>query len=142
MDTTENKPTATAAPAAAKPAARRKAAPRRKSARPAVSKEKATPRKGARPVAGARKGPDLWTDLVAGRASAAGARIAKLSKKGATSARRALENVKGLSKKTARRLARDWQKMDGRRRVQLVATLAAALGAAALPIAARQLKKR
>lgn len=140
MDNTENKPAATASPEAGKPAARRKAAPRAKSARPAPAAEKKAPPK--RRKTGARPGPDLWTDLVAGRASAAGARIARISRSSASSARRALENVKGLSKKTAKRLSRDWQKMDGRRRVQLVATLVAALGAAALPIAARQLKKR
>lgn len=142
MDNTENKPTATTAPDAAKPAARRKPAPRRKSARPAPRAEKRTPPKKRKAKDGARPGPDLWTNLVAGRALAAGAGIAKLSKSSATSARRAIESVKGLSKKTARRLSRDWQKMGGRRRVQLVATLVAALGAAALPIAARQLKKR
>ena len=140
MDNTEGKPAAPAAASAARTAAPRKAAPRRKTARPAPGAEKRTPPK--RRKTGVKPGPDLWTHLVAGRASAAGARIARLSKNSASSARRALESVQGLSKKTAKRLSRDWQKMDSRRRVQLVATLVAALGAAALPIAARQLKKR
>jgi hypothetical protein len=90
----------------------------------------------------ARREPEIWRDALSTRASAAGARIARLSEGGAAAARRALERVRGLSKKTAKRLSRDWQKMDTRRRTQLVATLVAALGAAAAPLVARQLKKR
>jgi hypothetical protein len=90
----------------------------------------------------ARPGPELWRDALSTRASAAGARIARLSEGGTAAARRAFEKVRGLSKKTAKRLSRDWQKMDTRRRTQLVATLVAALGAAAAPLVARQLKKR
>ena len=141
MENIEVTPDNTASPTAAKQAPRRKAAPRKKSsaatAGPAARKK--APKARPAPV---KRGPDLWTDLLAGHASAAGAKIARFSKDSAGAARRALENVRGLSKKTAKRLSRDWQEMDARRRAQLVATLIAVLGAAAAPLVARQLKKR
>jgi hypothetical protein len=141
MENIEVTPDSKASPGPAKPAPRRKAAPRKKSsaatARPAARKK--APK--ARP-ASAKRGRDVWTDLVAGRASAAGARIARFSKDSAGAARRALENVRGLSKKTAKRLFRDWQEMDARRRAQLVATLIAALGVAAAPLVRSRMKKK
>lgn len=140
MESPDSKPTQTPAPGpeAARPAPRRKAPPRAKTAAPRrpAPKRKTGPRR----PASAKAGPGLWTDLVAGRASAAGAKIVRLSRDGAVSARRTLEDVKGLSKKTARRLARDWQAMSPRRRARLVATLVAALGAAAVPLVRKALK--
>ena len=124
-------------PAAAIDAGRR--APRRKT--PARPKAAAGKRPAAKKKANGKPAPDLWTDLVSGRAQATRAKLARLSRDGAITARRKLDDVKGLSKKTAKRLARDWKDMSTKRRVQLVATLVAALGAAAaVPAVRRALK--
>ena len=119
---------------------RRKAAARPKTAaaRGAAPKKRAA----ARRPAAAKASPEEWKALLSHLASAASSKLVRLGKNGADSARRALQDVRGLSKKTARRLARDWQAMSPRRRVQLVATLAAALGAAAVPLVTRKLKNR
>jgi len=108
------------------------------SARP---KSAAGKRPAAKKKANGKHTPDLWTDLVGSRAQEARAKLVRLSRDGAITARRKLDDVKGLSKKTARRLARDWKGMSTKRRVQLVATLVAALGAAAaVPAVRRALK--
>ncbi len=129
------------APAPAEKATARRKPVARKKSPPASTRARTKSAAKAR-TASARQAPELWRDVLSTRASAAGARIARLSEGGTAAARRALEKVRGLSKKTAKRLSRDWQKMDTRRRTQLVATLVAALGAAAAPLVARQLKKR
>ena len=132
MDTPDSHPIPTAVTDAPRPAPRRKAAARPKGAakRPAVKKK-----------ANGKPAPNLWADLVGGRAQAAGTKLARLSRDGAITARRKFEDVKGLSKKTAKRLGRDWKAMSTKRRVQLVATLVAALGAAAAVPAVRKALK-
>jgi hypothetical protein len=116
-------------------------APRRKS--PARPKAAAGRRSAAKKKANGKSTPDLWSDLVSGRAQEARAKLVRLSRDGAITARRKLNDVKGLSKKTARRLQRDWKEMSTKRRVQLVATLVAALGAAAaVPIVRKSLGRR
>jgi hypothetical protein len=132
MESPDSRPVPAAVPDPARPATRRKS--------PARPKE-AVRRSAAKKKTASKPAPDLWADLVAGRAQAAGAKLARLSRNGAISAKRKLDDVKGLSKKTARRLARDWKSMSTKRRVQLVATLVAALGAAAaVPAVRRALK--
>lgn len=79
---------------------------------------------------------------VRAKKTSAVARAAADLVRGGRAIRRAIERAGGLSKKTARRLARDWQDMDRKKKVQLVATLAAALGAAAAPLLRRALKKK
>jgi len=129
MEDTPMTPTAAEASQPTRRPPRRRPAARPKSAAPA---RPAARKKAAAPSASA----DFRT-----RARSAKKHLAKISENGARSARRAIANVKGLSKKTAKRLARDWQDMNPRRRAQLVATLVAALGAAAVPLVRAQLKK-
>ena len=133
MESPDSHTTPTAGTDAARPAPRRKAP-----AGPKAPGRRAAPKK----KTNGKPAPDLWTDLVSGRAQAARARLVRLSRDGAITARRRLNDVKGLSKKTARRLTRDWKAMSTKRRVQLVATLVAALGAAAVPLVRRKLKNR
>ena len=141
MENTEIPPDETARPAAAGVKRRRKTAPRKKS--PVSPGGPAAKMRSAKALPARKKqGQDPWREVMAGRASAAGAKIVRLSRDSAGAARRALGNIQGLSKKTAKRLARDWRTMTPRRRAQLVATLIAALGAAAAPLVARQVKKR
>jgi hypothetical protein len=134
MESPDSHPIPTAVTQETRPAPRRKA--------PARPKAAAARRPAAKKKANGKPAPDLWTDLVSGRAHAAGVKLARLSRDGAITARRKLDDVKGLSKKTAKRLSRDWKAMSTKRRVQLVATLVAALGAAAVPLVTRRLKKR
>jgi hypothetical protein len=135
MDSPESDTIPTAAAEGPRPRPRRKSPVRPKAAsgkRPAAKKKP-----------NGKSAPDLWTDLLGSRAQEARAKLVRLSRDGAITARRKLDEVKGLSKKTARRLQRDWKEMSTRRRVQLVATLVAALGAAAaLPIVRKNLRKR
>lgn len=136
MESPDTQTTPAAAVEAARPARRGKVKA------PARPKAAAGKRPAAKKKVNGKSAPDLWTDLVRGRAQEARVKLARLSRDGAITARRKLNDVKGLSKKTARRLQRDWKDMSSKRRVQLVATLVAALGAAAVPVVARKLKNR
>jgi len=76
------------------------------------------------------------------RANQAGASLAAISGKGVVSARRALGSAGAASKRTIDRIAREWKKMDARRRAQFIAALLAALAAASAPIVRSKMKKR
>ena len=78
---------------------------------------------------------------MAAKASAAGKGIKALSGQGTGAARRAFRGAGTASKKTIARLTREWERMDTRRRAQLVAALLAALAAASAPIVRGRLKK-
>jgi hypothetical protein len=76
------------------------------------------------------------------KANQAGASLAAISGKGVVSARRALGSAGAASKSTIDRIAREWKKMDARRRAQFIAALLAALAAASAPIVRSKMKKR
>jgi hypothetical protein len=102
-------------------------------ARPAARRPRTVKRAPAR-------APRAKAPARAKRQSAVSRAAADLTR-GSRAVRRAIERVGGLSKKTARKLARDWRAMDRKKRARLVATLAAALGAAAAPLLRKALKK-
>ena len=65
-----------------------------------------------------------------------------ISGEGVKSARRALGEAGAASKSTIDRIAREWKKMDAKRRAQFVAALLGALAAASAPIVRSKMKKR
>jgi hypothetical protein len=119
---------------AAAPKARRKATARRAGGARAKSARKGASRKGTA-VEKVLRG-------FTRRANQAGASLAAISGKGVVSARRALGSAGAASKRTIDRIAREWKKMDARRRAQFIAALLAALAAASAPIVRSKMKKR
>lgn len=78
----------------------------------------------------------------AARATKTGASLAAFSGQRVQKARVALGKAGAASKKTIDRLAREWNKMDSKRRVQFVAALLTALAAASAPIVRTRMKKK
>ena len=76
------------------------------------------------------------------RASRAGTRIASLSEEGVVTARRSLGKAGAASKKTLDRIAKEWQKMDTKKRIQFVTALLGAVAAASAPIVRKKLRKK
>jgi hypothetical protein len=120
-------------PSAGAPKTRRKATARR-----AGGTRSKSARKGA-----SRKGTAVEKVLrgFARKANQAGASLAAISGKGVVSARRALGAAGAASKSTIDRIAREWKRMDARRRAQFIAALLAALAAASAPIVRSKMKK-
>lgn len=117
-------------------AARRKATAGSKTtaARRTTSTKTTTKRKG--PATRRRRRAPRATGLeailndLAKRANQAGAKISELSEEGTAAARRTLGKVTGKSKKTIKRVKREWDGMNKTRKVEFVVGLLAALGAA------------
>ncbi len=132
-------PSASGAPAPA--GSRRKTSTRRKSAvrkKPAASAAK-------RPSPRAARDEGALASLLDGlsrQASRTGTRIAALSERGVSGARRTLRKASAGSKKTIDRLAREWKGMDTARRAQFIAALLGTLAAASAPIVRSRLKKK
>jgi len=128
----------TVAPAAKKPARRRKPRAARKgsaAARAVRRPRSATTRSRSRTL------ERLVQQLVA-QAGRAKTRIASISEEGAVTARRSWGKASAASKKTFERIAREWQGMDAKKRIQLVTAILGAVAAASAPIVRKKLKKR
>jgi hypothetical protein len=122
-------------------AARRRApAKRRTSARKAPARKKAAPRRRARASKATRLTALL--DGLASRATAAGKGMKTLSGQGSDAARRAMKDAGAASRKTFKRLTKEWEGMDNARRAKFVAALLAALAAASAPMVRAGLKKK
>jgi hypothetical protein len=76
------------------------------------------------------------------QASQTRSRIAALSRRGVSGARRGLRQAGLRSQKTIDRLAREWKGMDTARRAQFIAALLATLAAASAPIVRSRWKKK
>jgi hypothetical protein len=122
-------------------AARRRApAKRRPSARKAPARKKAARRPRARAIKATRLTALL--DGLASRAAAAGKGMKTLSGQGSEAAQRAWKDAGAASRKTIKRLTKEWESMDNARRAKFVAALLAALAAASAPIVRAGLKKK
>jgi hypothetical protein len=126
-------PIETRAPASAakKTTRRRKAAPHVRKARPRARK----PRSRSEAL-------DRILKRLATGASQTGSRLVTLSGEGVVSARRTIGKAGAASKRTAGRIAKEWQKMDSKKRAQFLAALLGALAAASAPIVRKKLKKK
>jgi hypothetical protein len=130
------KPSSNVSPASARQSPRKRST----SKKPPASRRRAPRRKAVRPRASS-----ALQNLVSGlsrQAARAGKQIASMSEGGVSGARRTLGKAEGASKKAIQNLARDWKRMDNRRRAQFVAALLGALAAASAPLVRSQLKKR
>jgi hypothetical protein len=124
-------------PAAAAPRSpvRRKRSPRKPGSAP---RRRRSPSR-RKPAASSRI--DEILKALAKRAEAARRKISEASDEGARAARRAVGQSAAASKKAADRVAREWNKLDTPRKVELVAALLSALAAASTPIVARRRKR-
>ena len=137
--------TSAASGGASAPARKRAGQRRRKKATASRGKTTAAGRKAAsrRTTSGTRKGaatrrrrPARATGLeaflndLAKRANRAGSRLSDLSEEGSAAARRTLVKVTASSKQTISRVKREWDRLDNTRKIEFVAGLLAALGAA------------
>ncbi len=149
MTESENNSTSPSSPSSdeSTPAQRRASRPRRKPGTAARRKATGSKAPAARRTATAkstkRKGPAkrrrrspratgleaILNDL-AKRANQAGSKISELSEEGTAAARRTLGKVTGSSKKTIKRVKKEWDGMNKTRKVEFVVGLLAALGAA------------
>lgn len=75
-------------------------------------------------------GLEAFLNDLAKRANRAGSKISDLSEEGSAAARRTLGKVTASSKQTIGRVKREWDRLDNTRKIELVAGLLAALGAA------------
>lgn len=75
-------------------------------------------------------GLEAFLSDLAKRANRAGSKISDLSEEGSAAARRTLGKVTASSKQTIGRVKREWDRLDNTRKIELVAGLLAALGAA------------
>lgn len=81
-------------------------------------------------------------DAISSGAAAAGSSVATASGEGLTRVREALESAGGASRKAIESLARQWKKMDSKKRARVLAALAAALAAASAPVVTYRIKKK
>ena len=135
----------------ASPVRRRRAAPsrRRAPARPRKTAAK-TASKGAparRQTASRRPAATpaavaLLLDSLASRAKGAGGKLAAMSEEGADAARRAGSAFSAASRRTIDGLAREWRRMDAKRKAQFLSALLGALAAASAPLVRSRLKKK
>lgn len=75
-------------------------------------------------------GLEAFLNDLAKRANRAGSKISNLSEEGSAAARRTLGKVTASSKQTIGRVKREWDRLDNTRKIEFVAGLLAALGAA------------
>lgn len=75
-------------------------------------------------------GLEAFLNDLAKRANRAGSKISDLSEEGSAAARRTLGKVTASSKQTIGRVKREWDRLDNTRKIEFVAGLLAALGAA------------
>jgi hypothetical protein len=122
------------------PARRRAPAKRRTSARKAPARRKAAPRPRSRASKATRLTALL--DGLASTATAAGRGVKTLSGQGSDAARRAMKDAGAASRKTFKRLTKEWESMDNAHRAKFVAALLAALAAASAPMVRAGLKKK
>jgi hypothetical protein len=124
------------------PAAPRRRAPakRQTSARKSPARKKAA----RRPRSRERTATSLAAllDGLASRAAAAGKGVKTLSGQGTDAARRVMKDAGAASRKTIKRLTKEWDSMDNARRAKFVGALLAALAAASAPIVRASLKKK
>ncbi len=130
-DTVSSVETRAPASAAKKPTRRRKAASRVRKARPRARK----PRSRSEAL-------DRILKRFAAGASQTGSRLVTLSEEGVVRARRTIGKAGAASKRTVDRIAKEWQKMDSKKRAQFVAALLGALAAASAPIVRKKLKRK
>jgi len=128
------------------PARKRTSRPRRKSGTAARRKTSAGGKKTSarRTTSTKRKGPatrrrrgspratglEAFLNDLAKRANQAGSKISDLSEEGTAAARRTLGKVTASSKQTIKRVKREWDRLDNTRKIEFVAGLLAAIGAA------------
>lgn len=149
MTESENTPASASSPSSGGsiPARKRTGRPRRKAGTTARRRTSAGGKKttARRKTSTTRKGPAtrrrrrsprpsgleaFLNDLVK-KANQAGSKISDLSEEGTAAARRTLGKVSASSKQTISRVKRDWNRLDNTRKIEFVAGLLAAIGAAA-----------
>ena len=136
----------TTAPGSSEAKTRTRKKPARRAA-PAGTKRSAPARK--KPTAAAGRSRKKASGSLEGllrdfskRASKAGSSIATISGEGLDSAKKAIGQAGAASKTTIDRLAREWKKMDAKKRAQFAAALLGALAAASAPLVRSSLKKK
>jgi len=127
-------PAPTAAPKKRRAPARRT----RSSRKPSAGRKKARGRSRARSTT--KSFPALLEGWAA-KAAAAGKSLKTLSGQGTDVARQAFHGAGAASKKTIARLAKEWESLDTKRRMQFVAALLAALAAASAPVVRNRMKR-
>jgi len=127
-------PTSAAAPKKRRAPAGRKRSPRRPSAR----RKRAPRRSGA---GSTTKSLAALLEGWAAKAAIAGKSLKTLSGQGTDAARQAFLGAGEASKKTIKRLTKEWERMDAKRRTQFVAALLAALAAASAPVVRNRMKR-